>query len=268
VKVFISWSGDLSSEVAEITSEWISSVIQAVEPWISSKDIERGALWFNDISDKLKDISIGIICLTQENKNSPWILFETGALTKGLETSRICTLLIDLKPTDIQGPLTHFNHTEFDKVNMLKLVKTINNQLNNRKVENEKLVKTFELYWPDFEDKIKKAITKNSSNAKTEPRLEESIMEEILETVRNIDNRVLRIDNKTPIPNRMSHPNNIAPPPPPQNSSSQSEDDIPPWTRVPQSPSIPPPPPVSTNISQPTPNTPPPVPTNSLPPKK
>lgn len=96
MKVFLSWSGTRSREIAKLLSDWLSCVIQALQPWVSDRDLDRGSLWFGEINDQLKDTTVGIICLTQENKDRPWILFEAGALAKGLSTARVCTLLIDL----------------------------------------------------------------------------------------------------------------------------------------------------------------------------
>jgi hypothetical protein len=70
MKVFLSWSGSRSKEVANLLSEWLCCVIQAARPWISTRDLDRGSLWFGEINDQLKDTSVGIICLTQENKAS------------------------------------------------------------------------------------------------------------------------------------------------------------------------------------------------------
>ncbi|CAC9976768.1 hypothetical protein [Flavobacterium panici] len=53
MKVFISWSGERSKKVAELLDDWLQCVIQAVNPWMSSKDIDRGALWFTEINDQL-----------------------------------------------------------------------------------------------------------------------------------------------------------------------------------------------------------------------
>jgi len=93
MKVFISWSGDRSKKVAELLDDWIQCVIQAVNPWMSSKDIDRGALWFTEITDQLANTSIGIVCLTKENRNKPWILFESGALAKGLTEEKLNQIL-------------------------------------------------------------------------------------------------------------------------------------------------------------------------------
>ncbi|HHM2111315.1 TPA: toll-Interleukin receptor, partial [Klebsiella pneumoniae] len=61
MKVFISWSGQRSKAVAELFNDWLKCVIQASQPWISTRDIDRGAIWFSEINDKLKDVSVGIV---------------------------------------------------------------------------------------------------------------------------------------------------------------------------------------------------------------
>ena len=110
MKVFISWSGQRSRAIGETLNDWIKCVLQATHPWMSTRDIDRGSLWFAEINDQLKDTAVGIVCLTQENKDSPWILFETGALAKGLSSSRVCTFLADLQSADLEDPLAQFNH--------------------------------------------------------------------------------------------------------------------------------------------------------------
>ena len=55
MKIFISWSGDYSKQCAEILRDWIKCTLQASEPWISSQDIDKGTLWFSEISGQLKD---------------------------------------------------------------------------------------------------------------------------------------------------------------------------------------------------------------------
>src|SRR5258708_37327095 len=67
MKVFISWSGDLSKDVAELFKRWLKCVLQATEPFLSNEDIAKGAIWFDAINDQLQDTSVGIICLTRDN---------------------------------------------------------------------------------------------------------------------------------------------------------------------------------------------------------
>jgi len=114
MNVFISWSGPLSRAFAELLVAWFPDVIQRVKPWLSSQDIDKGSLWPAEINEALST-TIGILCVTQENKDAPWLLFEAGALSKGLTKARVCPLLIDLQPKDIQPPLSLFNLTLPDK---------------------------------------------------------------------------------------------------------------------------------------------------------
>lgn len=72
---------------------------------MSSEDIEKGARWQEDLSTKLADTDLGIVCVTPENVRAPWILFEAGTLAKALDRSRVCTYLLDLRPEDLDGPL-------------------------------------------------------------------------------------------------------------------------------------------------------------------
>ncbi|MFM4826935.1 hypothetical protein ACEUDJ_18950 [Aeromonas bivalvium] len=94
MKTFFSWSGNKSHQVAMAFSNWLPCVLQAVEPWVSSEDIDRGAIWLNEIFVQLKDTNFGVVFVTKENQEKPWLLFESGALSKGLTESRVCSGLI------------------------------------------------------------------------------------------------------------------------------------------------------------------------------
>ena len=49
MKIFICWSGPLSHAVAELLRVWLKSVIQAVDPFLSSENIPKGTDWFSTI---------------------------------------------------------------------------------------------------------------------------------------------------------------------------------------------------------------------------
>jgi len=205
MKVFVSWSGQRSKAVAEIISDWIKCVLQASQPWISTRDIDKGAIWFSEISDQLKDTAAGIICLTQENKNKPWILFETGALAKGLSTSRVCTFLIDLKASDIEDPLAQFNHTFPERTSMWGLASALNNCLDSRRLDERILRQVFDTYWPQFERDFAKAIEDNPAGIAAEPRSDENILEEILSTTRSLASRIRDVERNVHGKNSNSH---------------------------------------------------------------
>lgn len=115
MKIFISWSGKLSHEIAVALSVWLPSVIQQIKPFVSSEDIEKGKRWSTEIANNLNEANFGIICLTKDNLMEPWILFEAGALSKGEEHANVCSVLFDgLQPPNIEGhPLNIFQHTIF-----------------------------------------------------------------------------------------------------------------------------------------------------------
>ena len=99
MKIFLSWSGPQSRAIAEALNDWLRRVIQAVKPFYSP-DIEKGAKWSNEIDAALEGTSFGIICLTPDNLNSPWIHFEAGALSK-TPGALIWTFLCGLTAADV-----------------------------------------------------------------------------------------------------------------------------------------------------------------------
>lgn len=198
MKIFISWSKNLSKDCAEILRDWIKCTLQASEPWISSKDIDKGSLWFNEINDQLKDTKVGIVCLTKENRDNPWILFESGALAKGLSVNRVCTFLIDLIPADLSNPLAQFNHTVPDKDGMKSLLTTINKELGNNALEDRILDQVFDTYWPLFENKFKSVLANAPVGGDVEPtRSSDDMLTEILYTTRTLEKRIRQIERRS-----------------------------------------------------------------------
>jgi hypothetical protein len=190
MQVFLSHSGDRSTKLAKLFQEWLPNVIQRVDPWISS-DIKKGSLWRDEISKALENTKVGIICLTQSNLTSPWILFEAGALSKTRDAV-VGTFLLDNKPTDINPPLGNFEHTIFDKEDIRKLVFSINDQLekvNEKPLSKSRLNKAFDTYFDEFwatASNIKS--TKEGKEKVTRTRRsQDEILEEILDRVRNQD---------------------------------------------------------------------------------
>ena len=185
MKVFISWSGKTSQEVAKLLSEWIEDVLQGVETWYSPDDIEKGSMWFSEIHQTLGDNNVGILCVTPENKNAPWILFEAGALFKGLTKARVCPLLVgNLTASDITAPLSHFNLTLPEEQDMLRLMRTVNSA-NEHPLDDERLEKAFNRWWPDFKSRYEKILSA-APEATPVKRTTPDLLTEILEGVRHI----------------------------------------------------------------------------------
>lgn len=194
MKVFMSWSGRRSHEVAKMFHQWIKCVIQATEPWLSSDAIESGSLWFTTINEELRDTTTGIICLTQENKNKPWVLFEAGALAKGLSDSRVCTFLIDLQPHDLQDPLAQFNATLPNKAGIKKLVANINARVIPNPLNPAILEQVFETYWPQFEREFTAILAATKPEIEPKPRPKEDVLNEILNATRSLTRRLTNLE--------------------------------------------------------------------------
>lgn len=150
MRVFISWSGHASHRLAIALREWLPRVLQSIEPFVSSEDIDKGSRWFSDIGTKLEESHFGILCLTPDNVKAPWILFEAGALSKEVGKARVCPLLADLRPRDLPEPLVNFNAATTEKDDVLKLVKSINAANDKGPIPDALLEKTFRSSWSEF----------------------------------------------------------------------------------------------------------------------
>lgn len=187
MKIFISWSGSKSQEVAKILKQWIPCVIQSVEPYFSSADIDKGARWSTDIAKELQDASFGILCVTKDNLSSSWLNFEAGALSKSIEQSKVCPFLVDLKPSDItDSPILQFQMANATREDVFKLFKSINLNLGDSKLNEDVLSTTFNTFWPKIEEALKSvsSITDVANAAKRESKDVQAPIEEILELVR------------------------------------------------------------------------------------
>lgn len=193
MKVFISWSGEKSREMAEALSKWLKCVLQSCKPWMST-EMDRGTIWFNEIANSLQDAELGIICLTKSNLNKPWILFEAGAILNSLKNTRVCTLLIDLTPADISNPLAQFNHTMAEKKGFYNLIRTLNATLSTP-LEPVILKEVFNVYWPSFEEKIQQIkCIDEEKNETIEERDDKDILSEILYSTRSLVKRINEIE--------------------------------------------------------------------------
>jgi TIR domain/Protein of unknown function (DUF3553) len=197
MKVFISWSGERSRAVAEVFRDWLPNVIQTVSPWVSLADIEKGARWSTDIAVQLEECRVGLICLTPENVSAHWLLFEAGALSKTLDKTFVCPYLLNLQPTDIQGPLSQFQATTTEKEETRKLLHTINKALGDYTLQASQVNAAFEKWWSDLDSHLQEISAMQVSTPPKRPDRE--LLEEVLETVRALSRRP-PVEVETPAP--------------------------------------------------------------------
>ena len=190
MQVFLCWSGERSKAVALTLSDWIPRVIQAVDPWMSH-DTDKGARWSPEIAERLELSKVGIVCLTSENLNAPWVLYEAGAISK-TKDAKVCTLLLDVKPSDVEQPLGQFQHTTRSKDDIKLLLRTINKSVETagEKVLADSLLdKVFETAWPELSATLEQ-IAARPSSAESPPRSQVAMLEELLEIMSRYTHRV------------------------------------------------------------------------------
>lgn len=186
MKVFLSWSGHKSHQVALVLRDWLPSVIQSLTPYVSSEDIDKGARWSTDIAKELEDSTFGILCVTKDNLEAPWLLFEAGALSKMMDKSSVCPFIFDLKRAEVKGPILQFQSTIFDKDDVKKLLLTLNKACGDAGLKEESLSKIFDVWWPNLEESLEaiKGEPSEEEKTSTDKNFRNEMLEEILELSR------------------------------------------------------------------------------------
>lgn len=184
LKIFISWSGDLSRVVAAELREWIPMLFDTVQPFMSEADIGAGSRGLAQIEAELAGSCFGIIIVTPSNQGAPWLNFEAGALSKVVGPSveaRVVPLLVDISsPTQIQGPLAQFQAKPFDANGIRDLVRAIATVAG---VKPEVADSRCQTYWPKLDEAVNSA--KSTVTAETQPpRGTNDVLEEVLAHVR------------------------------------------------------------------------------------
>lgn len=184
MQVFISWSGSCSKTLAVYIHEWIKTVVQRAEPWMSERDIQAGQQWNAQLSSRLKETDFGIICLTPENLTAPWLLFEAGALAKALEAARVVPLLFGLRKADLSLPLAQFQAVEANRDGFFSLVSAVNASLQEGQLDKILLNNIFNCLWPSMEGNLNRLHQTSRDTPKKSHRSDREILEDVLTSVR------------------------------------------------------------------------------------
>lgn len=185
MKVFISWSGDLSRSIATELFDWLPMVVQSVQPYMSSESIDKGTRWASSIADELEGTSVGIVVLTKENRAAPWINFEAGALAKVVGDSRLAPLIFGLKPSEVGTPLSQFQVTQFNKEDVLRLLKSINSCAGDEALPDYRLEKMHDALWAQLDLKLQPIIASSIDLPPANPddKADESSLSKALEEI-------------------------------------------------------------------------------------
>jgi len=181
MRVFVSWSGDRSKAAALGLKSLLEDTFPGTVDVFVSEHIAAGENWARRLQEELEQSEFGVLCLTQENFQAPWLLFEAGAIAKKFGSARVVPYLIDKLPAAAEhSPLSQFQHVAANREGTFQLVKSINTVHPNPHPD-QRLERLFNGWWSDFEQTLKTLPPPAGQRADT--RSDREILETILERV-------------------------------------------------------------------------------------
>ena len=187
MKVFISWSGTRSKAMANALREWLPMVLQYIEPFVSDKDISAGERWAQAIAGELEASNFGIICITPENLNSEWVLFEAGALSKSMLDGKVIPLLLELELSDLSGPLSQFQAQKVAEPGIMEVVRSIN-KVAEKPASQAIVEQLVPKLWPGLKEMLEKIPEK--APTEKHKRQTHEVLEELVTGVRGLSARM------------------------------------------------------------------------------
>jgi hypothetical protein len=192
MRIFLSWSGERSKALASALRDWLPDILHYARPWLSESDIDAGERWGFKVAEELQATEFGIICVTRDNMNAPWLNFEAGALAKSIDGARVVPLLLDLGMQDITGPFAQFQAKKADLSGIKDILISLNRNTKEA-VPESRIQKYLDSYWPEFEEKLK--LIPKSEFINSKPRSENQVLEELVSIVRSMDYRLRSIED-------------------------------------------------------------------------
>ena len=189
MRVFISWSGESSHQVANILYEWLRMMkIPGLELYISD-EMEKGALCFAELVSELKSADCGVLCITRENVSAPWLLFEAGALLTAKERSFVSPFLFRVDRAAIAGPLAQFQHTRCTREDIKALVRRLNKSCGENRLPQEELESVFARMYPLLAEKLQ-AVPEIRHEAPENPPLDENVLQFLRDMRKQLDSMI------------------------------------------------------------------------------
>lgn len=198
MKLFISWSGENSRRLADLFRHFIPTIFQRAAVFTTTEDIEKGSNWISNIESQLSESDAALLCVTPEAMNSPWLLFEAGALSKSIGPNRIIPVLAGLSPVDLTGPLIQFQTTKLEKRDIKKLLSYFNSEF-NLGLNGSSFESLFEALWPNFEREMHRIVSRLEDTSTEEgPQVKSNreLLEETVQEIRNLKARLNAVEKK------------------------------------------------------------------------
>ena len=121
LKVFISYSGDLSKSIAKEFNNWFREFIY-VDTYFLEEDIGLGQHMHEKLEEELEKTSFCIIFLTPDKINSEWMLWAAGMLSGKRSRIQTCVLTFNIPIKEVPEQLKVFINIEYSKDSIHKLL--------------------------------------------------------------------------------------------------------------------------------------------------
>lgn len=183
--VFISWSGEKSKALAQALAEWLPNVVQAADPWLSVDSLTSGVRWTPELTSRLQDTNFGILAITPESVNEPWLVYEAGAISK-MSGAKLVPVVMGVDKAII-GPLGQFQARDVSREDLLVLCRDVNLACGSAAIPESRVSKQFDRCWDEVESalaEVSKIADATGTVAPGARRESPEMVEEILLRVR------------------------------------------------------------------------------------
>ena len=174
VQVFISWSLPRSQYIASQLHDWFRTYMYPDVTGFISREIGGGQRWAPEVAKQLSACNFGVLCVTPENKDRPWLLYEAGALSRDPDQSRLFPYLYGLENDALGDPLAQFQGAGADRDGTWALVLALNAFLRENRRDMDTLRRAFDHNWPQLHSALQRVPAARSTVPDT-PRWDDMI---------------------------------------------------------------------------------------------
>ena len=158
MRVFLSWSGNRSKQAARELHQWLARLFPASR--YGCRKLSPGGRWSVSLQEALNRSDFGVVCVTPDNVDSHWLLFEAGAISKKSK-ALVAPLLIGLQPDELPPPLQQFQAVTSDYAGLYALCKELNSRMIDGRIEEKTLEKRFSKSYGAIEAALAKLGNRN-----------------------------------------------------------------------------------------------------------
>jgi len=168
--VFISWSKEPAGEIAKKVQYLLGKIFPdpTIKFFVSKAEcggIRGGDKGRNILDVELEQSNFGILILTENNFERPWIMFEAGALSKDSKISKVVPICFKRDKTKIENPIEVFNRVKYDKDDFLESliyqIEKVRYEKEPSPQQKENLSKSLNDYWEEFQKATDEILSKS-----------------------------------------------------------------------------------------------------------